>query len=72
MDLTGCSLLPSVLRGEIARLAAIQAIVLSVLAQTDIMRALAQRTIPLALAARLFFVALETDEWLGHFSQCTA
>jgi hypothetical protein len=63
-----CSVLPSHLRVKIARLAAIDAIVLAILAQSDIVRAVAQAAVALALATCLFLVTLETNECVSHFA----
>ena len=66
--LLGASCCPSVLRLKIARLAAIDAVVLPVLAQADIMLSMAQVAVLVALAAGLFFVADYADEFFSHFA----
>jgi hypothetical protein len=59
-------LLLSVLRRKIARLATVQTIILTILAQPHIVLPLAQRAKTFALALRFFFVADHTDKLFRH------
>jgi hypothetical protein len=57
---------------EVANLAALEAVVLAVLAEADIVAALAQPTVLFTLAAGFFQVADATEIFLRHGANCSA
>jgi hypothetical protein len=54
------------LRLEVARFAAVDAVVHSILAQPHVVLAHAERAEALALAAALILLTLEALEWISH------
>jgi hypothetical protein len=59
------------LRIKIAGLAAIEAVIVAILAQADVVLALAQTAIAPALALFFRLIALHANELVGHAAHCS-